>query len=269
MKTDRKYILGLIGCGHMGMAIARGAVLSGELERYQICIYDPSEAIRKNAETEGFTVMKTSKEAAGACHITLLAVTPQHIETVLKELKGADIDVILSIVTGVSIKHVQDALDNVPVIRSMPNTPLQIGEGATALCMSSNCNADDYDFVFQMFSQMGAVCTVKEEQMNDIVAVHGSTPAYIYYFVECILKDAVSRGIDETTARTLLVQTVVGTGKLLVKNDDKPLSALIDEVCTEGGTTIEAVAEMKAQHMDKIIHDADEKCIKRAEQLGK
>lgn len=269
MKMRKKYKLGIIGLGHMGVAIARGAVNKEFLERYEIAVYDKSEHARKDSEQEGFAYLDSYHDLVSSSHIVLIAVTPQQSENVFDGLQGEEIDVLLSIVTGVSIQHIQDRLNNVPVIRAMPNTPLQIGEGATAMCMSANTKADDYDFVFQLFSSMGVTRTIPEDKMNEIVAVHGSTPAYVYYFVQCILKDAVARGIDEADARALLVQTVIGSGKLLAKNADKPLSDLIDEVCSKGGTTIEAISEMESQHMDQIIHDADEKCIKRAYELGK
>ena len=269
MKTNKEYKLGVIGLGHMGLAIARGAVGKEFIERYQIAVYDPSEHAKKDSTVEGFAYLSSPKDLVQKCHIILLAVTPQKLDEVLDGIKGQAIDVLLSIVTGASISHLQKALGDVPVIRAMPNTPLQINAGATALCMSKNCNADDYDFVFQLFSSMGVTRTIPEDKMNDIVAVHGSTPAYVYYFVDCILKDAVERGIDEEAARALLVQTVIGAGELLSKNADKPLNDFIKEVATEGGTTIEAVSTLKNEKMDKIIHDANEKCIDRAKQLGK
>jgi pyrroline-5-carboxylate reductase len=269
MKSNRKYHLGIIGLGHMGLAIAKGAVAKEYLERYQICVFDPSEHARKDCALEGFAYLSSAKEVADNSHLTLFAITPQQIEGSLDTLQDADFEVVLSIVTGVSISHLQKRLNNVPVIRIMPNTPLQISEGATALCMSDNCRADDYDFVFQLFASMGVTRTVPEEKMNDIVAVHGSTPAYVYYFVDCILKDAVSRGIDEESARALLVQTVIGAGELLKRNADKSLDTFINEVATEGGTTIEAINTLKAEGMEKIVHDANENCIERARELGK
>lgn len=269
MKSTKQYKLGIIGLGHMGSAIARGAVRKEYLERYQIAVYDPSEHAAKDSAMEEFAYLSSPRELVQKSHIILLAVTPQKLDEVLASIKGEKIDVLLSIVTGASIKHLQDILGNVPVIRAMPNTPLQINQGATALCMSSNCFADDYDFVFQLFSSMGVTRTISEDHMNDIVAVHGSTPAYVYYFVACILKDAVSRGIDEESARALLVQTVIGAGDLLARSADKPLDDFINEVATEGGTTIEAVNTLKAEDLEKIIHDANEKCIQRAKELGK
>jgi pyrroline-5-carboxylate reductase len=269
MRINRKYTLGLIGCGHMGMAIARGAVHKEYLERFQIAVYDPDPRIQDECRLHRFIVLDSEKEVAEKSHITLLAVTPQQCEEVLEKLKDADINCLLSIVTGVSISHLQEKLNNVPVIRSMPNTPLQINAGATALWMSDNYKADDYDFVFQLFNSMGTTRTIPEEMMNNVVAVHGSIPAYVYYFIECILNDAVDRGMDEIDARALLVQTFIGAAELLAENSKTPIDEFIDEVCSKGGTTIEAVTELRNQDLEKIIHDANEKCIKRAKEIGR
>ena len=269
MRTTKKYKLGIIGLGHMGLAIARGAVNKDYLERYELCVNDPSQHAANDCLKERFAQVDTPKELAEQCHIILIAVRPQQVEKVLADLKDVPIDVVLSIVTGVSIAHLQKELNNTPIIRAMPNTPLQINEGATALCMSENCRADDYDFVFKLFASMGVTRTIPEDKMNDIVAVHGSTPAYVYYFVQCILQDAVERGIDEESARALLVQTFIGSAKLLQKNAGKDLDTFINEVATEGGTTIEAIKTLKEDKVDKIIHDANENCIERAKQLGK
>lgn len=270
MRTNEKYTLGFIGCGHMGLAIAKGAVAHEYLERRDICVYDPKEEVCKTCAGEGFTVMSSMKEAAENCHIVLLAVTPQVCDKVLLELAQCKVKCILSIVTGVSIKHIQEMMGaEIPIVRAMPNTPLQIGEGATALCRSESCPADEYDFVFRLFRHLGVTRSVPEEQLNSFVSVHGSTPAYVYYFAECILDDLKERGIDEETARALLVQTIIGSGKLLKENPGKPLSTFIDEVCSKGGTTIQAIESMKNDNLAEIVRKANEKCIARAEELGK
>ena len=269
MRTKKPYHIGFIGCGHMGLAIARGAVRKEYIDRWKIAVYDPSEAALERCRVDGFAILENEKEIARQCHIVLLAVKPQEIDTVLNVLKGEKIETLMSIVTGVSIARIQEALgEDVPVIRAMPNTPLQISEGATAMCMSSNCRADEYDFIFQMFNSMGVTRTVPEEQINRSVAVHGSTPAYIYYFAQCLIDDAVSRGMNEDSARDLVVQTIVGSGRLLQTNRRKPISDFIDEVCSRGGTTIEAMASLRESRLEEILHEANEKCVKRAMELG-
>ena len=270
MKTSKPYVLGFIGCGHMGLAIARGCVQSEYLDRWQILVHEHKETNIQQCKGERFSIAKDELEVAENAHIVIIAVNPTQAESVLKKLAKVKPDCILSIVTGLSIAHIQEVVGkDVPVIRAMPNTPLQIKQGSTALCMSDNCKADDYDFIFQMFKEMGIAKTIPENQMNAIVAVHGSVPAYVYYFIECILQDAVDRGIDEDSARALLVQTVIGSGMLLANNQDKSISEFVDEVASKGGTTIEAIKELKKQDLARIVHEANEKCVQRAEELSK
>ena len=120
-----------------------------------------------------------------------------------------------------------------------------------------------------LFRTMGKACEITEDHMCDIIAVNGSTPAYFYYLVECLLEDAVRRGIDEADARELIVQTMIGSGKMLMADKNKPISTFVNEVCSKGGTTIEAINVMKAAGFNRIIQDADTACIHRAEELGK
>jgi len=269
MKTYKEFHMGLIGCGHMGMAIARGAVRKEYLERYQIAVYDPDLAVQKVCQREGFKVLENEQELARQSHIVLLAVTPQVVDKALENLKGAHIDCLLSIVTGVSMSYLQDKLGDIPIIRAMPNTPLQINEGATALCKNEKCKADEYDFVFQLFNSMGVTKTIPEDKMDNIVAVSGSIPAYVYYYIQCIMNDAVARGIDDRAARELIVQTFIGSAKLLQQNINTPIDQFINEVCSKGGTTIEAITELKNRNLEEIVHSANQKCIDRAKEIGR
>ena len=269
MKTKKKYLLGFIGCGNMGLAIARGAIIKDYIERYQVCTYDPNPEARKSCGLEGFAVLQDEIAVAEESHIVILGVRPQQCDEVLEKLKDTQITTLLSIVTGVSIDYLQSRLNGCPVIRAMPNTPLQISEGATAMCMSENCKADEYDFVFQMFNSMGVTRTIPESRLNEAVAVNGSTPAYVYSFIQALVKDAADRGLDEDDARDLIVQTFIGSAKLLQKNRKTPIGEFIDEVCSKGGTTIEAVAKLKKKKIDDIIHEANEACIKRAKEIGR
>ena len=265
----KQYRLGFIGCGHMGMSIARGALNRGLLKTEEIAVFDPSETIRKNCAELGFAVCGSEAELAETAHVVLLAVTPQVVDSVLPKLSGLDIDCLLSIVAALSMQHIRDLAGDIPVIRVMPNTPLMVSCGATALCHTDDVSAEDLAFVRSMFEALGVVRDIPESQMNNIIAVHGSTPAYFYYFLNSILKDVIRRGVDPETARTLLVQTMIGSGKLLAAEPDKPLEDFVASVCSKGGTTIEAIRVFEAEDLDSMVERADEKCINRAIELSK
>ena len=265
----KKYKIGFIGCGHMGMAIVKGAIEKGFIGKEDVLICDFSEKVKETCEEYGLAMVKDIKELNELSRIVTLAVRPQDMEPVLEQLQGEKIEVILSIVTSVSIRTLQDRLGNVPVIRAMPNTPLQLGKGSTVICCSGNCLNEDYEFIRQLFSSVGICRDIAEDRIDDAVCIHGSIPAYVYYLTQSILEDMIERGHREEDIRDLLVETIIGSGELMKKNADRPLKELIDEVCSKGGTTIEAVQEMERQQFKKIIHDANEKCINRAKQLGK
>ena len=183
----KQYRLGFIGCGHMGMSIARGALNRGLLKAEEIAVFDPSETIRKNCAELGFAVCGSEAELAETAHVVLLAVTPQVVDSVLPKLSGLDIDCLLSIVAALSMQHIRDLAGDIPVIRVMPNTPLMVSCGATALCHTDDVSAEDLAFVRSMFEALGVVRDIPESQMNNIIAVHGSTPAYFYYFLNSII----------------------------------------------------------------------------------
>lgn len=261
--------LGFIGCGHMGMAIARGAVRSKVLKASEIGIYDTREEIMQVCKEEGFVLLESEVDVAKQAHMVLLGVRPQVCDEVLEKLKDTQIDVLLSIVTGYSIAYIQEKLNHVPMIRTMPNTPLQINYGSIAICPSDNCAPEDVQFVISLFEKMGICKMVKEEQIDTLMCAHGSTPAYFYYYVKCMMDDLMKRGIEEDVAREFLVQTMIGSGFLMQENPEKPLQAFIDEVCSPGGTTIEAIGHFKQSDFETILQEANEKCIARGKELGK
>ena len=259
--------LGILGLGHMGMAIAKGAAVS--IGKDAVAGYDPSPEKRTAGEMLGIEIADSVSRLCESAHIVLVAVRPQDIEGLLNELKASHPQCLLTIAAGIPIRRYTDALGPLPVIRAMPNTPLQLGEGAVALCRNELCSEEDFRFAIELFRSMGTACEISEDHMCDIIAVNGSTPAYFYYLIECLLEDAVSRGISREDARELLVQTMIGSGKMLMEQKEKPISVFVDEVCSKGGTTIEAINVLKEADFRKLIRDADEACIRRAEELGK
>ena len=177
----------------------------------------------------------------------------------LKSQVTAD-KVFVSIAAGISIAYVQNLLDcKCPVVRVMPNTPLLLGKGASALCPSDNISEEDKQIVYNMFAGSGVCEYIAEEHMNEIISVNGSSPAYIYLFAKAMADYAQECGIDYDKAMNL---------KMLKESGDS-VDTLIEKVSSKGGTTIAALDAMK----DLGFYDAVKKgmaaCTKRAEELGK
>lgn len=263
----KKKQLGMIGCGHMGMSILNGIIDQHLLQPEEILVFDPSEAIQQRCKEIGVLLAQDLHEVAKDSHYVMFAVTPQVIPTVLEELKGTEIECGISIIAATTISYFQNYLGKIPMIRLMPNTPLLVSCGATAICSSEECTDKQKSFVNSIFSSLGIVEEILEEQMDDIIVVQGSTPAYFYYFLNCLLKDAVERGITEEVARPLLVQTMIGSGELLKSQPEQSVESFIDSVCSKGGTTIEAIQVLQEKQLDQIIKQANVACVNRAKEL--
>ena len=155
------------------------------------------------------------------------------------------------------------------MVRIMPNTPLMIGEGATALAKNPACTAEQLAGVQEIFQQLGDTAIFeREDQINDVIPVNGSSPAYVYYFIDAMIRNAVKHGIEEESAKRLICRTFIGSAKMLEQSDLTP-AQLIDMVCSPGGTTIEAINWMRQNKVDEIIDQASDRCLKRAYELGK
>lgn len=266
----KPYQIGMIGCGHMGMAIIDGALSAGLLKKEEITVYDHSERVQTICSEKGLHQSATIKDLAEHSSLVVLAITPQAMDGVLKELAGLQLDCVLSIAAAITMRHIASFLPpETAIIRVMPNTPLMVSCGATAICHNEFVKQPDLEFVRHLFDSLGIVRAVSEDQMDQLIAVNGSTPAYFYYFLNTMLEDAIRSGIEPETARALLVQTMIGSGKILQENPDIPIRSFIDAVCSKGGTTIEAVGVMEQSDFKDIIRRANEACIKRSVELKK
>lgn len=262
----KKYKLGFIGCGHMGFSIAQGIKNKEFLKASDICIYDTNPTAQEKCKKEGFICVNDYHTLCENSEIVILAITPQISHTVIESIKEEKIDCILSIVTGLSISYLKSIFQDSLIVRAMPNTPLQVGYGATAIA-SSDPTHPTSKYIVDLFSSIGLAKEVDEEKFPLLVSVHGSTPAYFYYFTQCILEDLINRGFDETIAREFLVETLIGSGQLLKEEPNKPLSEFVDAVCSKGGTTIQAINHFKENGLAELVKDANEKCIERAKEF--
>lgn len=262
--------IGFIGAGNMATAIVKG-LLKSKKSADSIFVYDCNVRQLKGMSEMGVNIVYLGEELVEKCDIIVLAVKPQNYDEVLAEIKSTATDkkVFVTIAAGISIEYVRKGLGvDCPMVRVMPNTPLLLGKGATALCRSENISDEDFMEVYNMFANSGEAVVLPEEQMNAVIAVNGSSPAYVYLFAKAMVDYAVSVGIDKDVALKLVCKTLEGSAEMLRSSGDTP-ETLIQKVCSKGGTTIEAMNVLNEKEVPQAIIDAMAACTKRAEELGK
>ena len=263
--------IGFIGAGNMATAIINGILANKAKQPEELSVFDLDEAKLAAMRKKGIDTLSSCQELAGKCGIIVLAVKPQNYDEVLSSIRPAvtDTTVMVTIAAGISIDYVRRGVGrNCPVVRVMPNTPLLLGKGASALCRSENISDQDFEAVSQMFSLSGKAVILPESQMNAVIAVNGSSPAYIYLFAKAMTDYAVSVGIDRDVALDLICQTFEGSAAMLRSSGDSP-ETLIQKVSSKGGTTIEAMKVLHEREVPQAIMDAMAACTRRAEELGR
>lgn len=263
--------IGFIGAGNMATAIINGIISQNNGKADFISIFDVSQEKCDLMQSIGVNICTSGVDVVNTCDIIVLAVKPQNYAEVLTSLK----DVVntektfVSIAAGISIAFVQENLGcECPVVRVMPNTPLLLKKGASALCPSDNISEENKQIVYDMFAGSGVCEYLTEDYMNKIISVNGSSPAYIYFFAKAMADYAKEVGIDYDKAMNLICATLEGSAAMLRESGDS-VDVLIDKVCSKGGTTIEAINTLKERKVDEAIKDAMAACTKRAEELGK
>ena len=262
--------IGFIGAGNMATAIIKGLIAQKGSGSF-INVFDVSSEKLDEISKLGVNAFSSSQDVVKNSDIIVLAVKPQNYAEVLEALKEvvSTDKTFVSIAAGISINYVQSALGcECPVVRVMPNTPLLLKKGASALCPSDNISEDDKQIVYDMFAGSGVCEYITEDHMNEIIAVNGSSPAYIYMFAKAMADYAVSVGIDYGKALNLICATLEGSAAMLKESGDTP-DVLIEKVSSKGGTTIEALNKLREHGFTEAIDDAMKACTKRAEELGK
>lgn len=263
--------IGFIGAGNMATAIINGLISNKAVEAENVNIFDLDKEKLNLMKQKGINTLVNSKEVVKNSDIIVLAVKPQNYSEVLQELKEVvnESKIFVSIAAGISISYVRNELScNCPMVRVMPNTPLLLGKGATALCPSENISADDFETIKNMFALSGTVEVFTEDHMNEIISVNGSSPAYIYLFAKVMADYAKSCNIDYDKAMNLICATLEGSAEMLRSSGDSA-ETLIEKVSSKGGTTIAALNKLREYKFEEAITQAMKACTDRAEELGK
>ncbi len=264
-------VLGFIGAGNMATAIINGIVSTETLRPQQIAVYDVNEEKCVYFQQIGVQTAGSAKELAQHCSMIVLAVKPQNFQQVLAEIKGqvTKEKLLISIAAGISTGYIRTELGcDCPVIRTMPNTPLLLSQGATAMCRSQGVTDEMFAAVEEFFSCCGTVTELEESQMNAVISINGSSPAYFYLFAKAMLDNAQKQGIAKETALPMIAQTLIGSAGMLVYSGKTP-DELIEMVSSPGGTTLEALNVFYRHGLEKIVDEAMLACTNRAQELGK
>lgn len=260
---------GFIGGGNMATAII-GGLLGAGTPAENICVFDTDAAKLDFFAEKGITIGEDGCDVTAKCDIIVLAVKPQNYSEVLSSIRScADMTkTFVSIAAGITIDFVRKALGiSCPVVRVMPNTPLLVGKGATALCFSENVSDEIKTETMNMFSSSGVVEVFPEKDMDSVISLHGSSPAYFYLFAKAMADYAVSVGIDRERAMTLICAAMEGSAEMLRSSGDDP-ETLIKKVSSKGGTTIEALKRFYDHDIEAIFDEAMTACTKRAAELA-
>lgn len=263
--------IGFIGAGNMATAIIGGILKSGSADGEHIIVYDVlPEKLMQMKEEKGILTAENVNEVTQRADIIVLAVKPQNYEAVLEDIKSAVTaeKVIVTIAAGISTDYIARAIGvECPMVRVMPNTPLLLGMGASALS-KRNISDEDFACVYDMFANGGVAVVLDEAQMNSVIAVNGSSPAYIYLFAKAMIDYAVSEGIDESAAIKLVCATLKGSAEMLENSGDSP-ETLIKKVSSPGGTTLKALEKLEEKDFYRSILEAMDACTQRAGELSK
>ena len=262
-----------IGGGNIAGAVACGLVSSGAVPAEYISVYDIDKTKLDKFSKVGINTYSVLADAVFNAQYIFLAVKPAIVKTVMKEL--AEFDNLLDRVTVVSfaasveIDHIEKACNrNIAVIRTMPSTPILVGEGVLAVCRNDRVSAKEFQFFCRMMSSVAHVTVISEEEMNPIIAVHGSSPAYVYLFVKSMLDAAEKQGIDPSVALPLILKTVKGSITMIEKSDVS-IDQLISNVASPNGTTLAALNSFADDDFHGAVERAMQACTDRANEISK
>ncbi|TYS15417.1 pyrroline-5-carboxylate reductase [Rossellomorea vietnamensis] len=259
--------IGFIGSGNMAKAILGGLLSSGIASAENVTASALTEKTISEINKEFH--IKTTKDnvaVAQSSDYLFLAVKPDQYKAVIEEVRGAlkEKAIVITIAAGVTLRSLGEQLgQEVKIVRTMPNTPSLVGEGMSALCPNEYVTPDELAEVVELFSSFGRAEVLEEHLMDAVPAVSGSSPAYVFMFIEALADGAVKQGIAREKAYKMAAQAVLGAAKMVLETETHP-GALKDAVCSPGGATIEAVSTLEKTGFRASVLSAMESCYKKS-----
>lgn len=258
-----------IGGGNMAGAIIDAILCSKVIVPQQISLFDPSSEKCAAFKAKGINIEKSNIELSKKNDILILAVKPQMMEFVLKEISPhLNCKCIVSIAAGVSVEYIKEAIGYCcPVVRVLPNTPMLTLAGMTVLAEAPDVPSDIFTFIKSIFESAGEVTVLPESKINEAIPLSSSSPAFFFRMLNAMAKCGVRHGISYNDAFKLAAVSMIGSAKYAL-NSEKTPEELIAQVSSPGGTTVAALSAFDDFDFENFLSDAFNRCIKRAYELG-
>ncbi len=261
----------IIGAGNMGEALVRGLLAKKAITARQLIAADVQSTRLELFERQfGIAVVNNNIAASRDADIVLLAIKPQQMSEILADLRPAITPrkLVISIAAGVTTARIERELgDSTPVVRVMPNTPAQIGEGIAALCKGRHATDEHMAAADAVLSAVGTTVRTDERFLDAVTALSGSGPAYVFLIAEAMIQAGIEVGLDEDMARKLSLQTIAGAAKLMMETDEGPF-ALRRKVTSPNGTTEAAIKVMADGKLVELLVQAVKAAAQRSRELS-
>jgi pyrroline-5-carboxylate reductase len=270
-KSGKATTIAVIGAGQMGEALIGGWLAAKTVPPDALVATDAS-AERRDVMKRRFGVRTGSdnRDAASWAEVVVLAVKPQILDEVVKGLSSALAGkLVLSIAAGVTIAHLAKLVPKgARVVRAMPNTPVLVRDGVSALSFGAGVTDKDQQLARRLFEAVGRAVVVEERLMDAVTGLSGSGPAYVFLAIEALADGGVKMGLPRTVADLLAAQTVLGAARMVLETGEHP-AKLKDRVASPGGTTIAGLHRLEQGGLRAALMAAVEAAAKRSEELGR
>lgn len=255
---------GWIGLGNMAQAIIKGMLQSGSFNETNILGYNRTFSKTEKMQSDYGIIACSNLAQLMDSEVIILGVQPQQLDTLYTELRGQiqPHQLVISMAAGKSIASIQEGLQHKQVVRVMPNINAIAGASTTGLAAASEVTEDMKLVVKNLFEAVGSVVEIPEQQFDIFSAIAGASPAFSYLYIDSLARAAVLEGMEKSLALEIAASAVLGSAQMVLQSNEHPW-ALVDQVCSPGGTTIQGVTSLQNNHFASTIYEAVDAVIQR------
>ena len=263
-------MIGFIGCGNMAQAMLKGILRKGLYMKDDVIVSRRNaEALARIQKELGVQTTTDNKLVAKKADILFLAIKPFQFTDVIPQIAAyiKEDTLVISIAAGQTIANIEDLFGKtIKLVRTMPNTPALVLEGATGMCFNKQVTGEEQKKAVELFESFGIVEVVSESMIDTVIGVSGSSPAYVFMFIEAMADAAVADGMPRAQAYRMAAQSVLGSAKMVLDTGKHP-GELKDMVCSPAGTTIEGVRVLEEKGFRSAVIEGQKACVKKAIEL--